>query len=254
MLKRQFEVHPIANVFPMMAEEDYARLRDDIRDNGQHESIVFWKELLIDGRNRLRACEEIGIEPETCELPEEEDPVAYVLSANLHRRQLHPSQRAMIAAKMATLAKHKKKTDGSNDLSQDDVALLLSVSTPQVKRAKHVLEHGSQPLIDAVEQRQVTVSMAEKLCKACPDKREQNKLLKDGKQAIKEFLNPTPNDSGPPMDDHDAEFGDQYEYNIVKLFDHADYRLNTLKMLVKRLDDTELVVLKDWLGDASRDS
>ena len=59
----------------------------------------------------------------------------------------------MIAAKMATLKQGQvgngRKVDGSNDLSTDDAAAMSSVSAPTVKRAKHVLEHGSQALIQA---------------------------------------------------------------------------------------------------------
>jgi len=252
MLKQQFNIHPIACVFPMMSSDEFEHLKQDIKDNGQHESIVFWNELLIDGRNRLKACEELGVEPETCELPIEEDPITYVLGANLHRRQLHPSQRAMIAAKMATMKRgdvgNGRKVGPPNGGSTvDDAAALLSIKPRSVDRAKHVLENGSAELITAVEQCEISVSLAEKLCKACGSKREQTKLLKDGKDAIREFVNPTPNDPKPPRDEADSEFGDEYEYNIVKLFKHADYRLNTLKLLIKDLEDGEREVVKEWL-------
>ena len=103
MSKQQFKVHPAAEAFPMMDAEQYAGLLNDIRENGQNDSIVFWCELLVDGRNRLKACNELGVEPETCELPEDADPVAYVISANLHRRHLTTSQRSKVAEKFAQL-------------------------------------------------------------------------------------------------------------------------------------------------------
>jgi len=31
------------------------------------------------------------------------------------------------------------------------------------------------------------------------------------------------------------------------MFDHADYRLNTMKVLVERLSETEREILKEWL-------
>jgi len=108
----------------------------------------------------------------------------------------------MIAAKMATLKHGQKKDDSdrSNELSQDDAARLLNVSVPTVKRAKHVIEHGSKELVAAVEQLEVTVSLAEKLCKACEDKREQSKLVKQGKAAIKTATgSPTKEKSKPPI-------------------------------------------------------
>ena len=191
--------HPIASIFPMTTQAEYEALRDDIKENGIQSCGLLFEGMILDGRNRYKACEELGIrldfeEVELGEDADKFDPVQYVLSHNLHRRHLHQSQRAMIAAKMATLSHGQKKADAdrSNDLSQDDAAVLLKVSVPTVKRAKHVLEHGSKELVAAVEQLEVTVSLAEKLCKKCEDKRDQTKLVKQGKAAVKEAVSESP--------------------------------------------------------------
>lgn len=248
------EIHPAAMLFPMMSASDYERFRDDIKQNGQNEPVVFYDGMLIDGRNRYKACLELGIEVDETELDKDlvPDPVEWVLSTNLHRRHLHPSQRAMIAAKMATLKRGRPSSNGNGQncplTGNDDAAKLLSVSPRSVKAAKHVCEHGSKDLIEAVEACEITVSMAEKLCKSCDDKREQTRLVKDGKKAIKEYLNPTPHDTIPPLEEQtDGEIADKYEYQVVKMFRHADYRLNTLMMLAKELTEHEREVLKDWL-------
>jgi ParB-like chromosome segregation protein Spo0J len=57
-------VHPIADLFPMMTDEELADLAADIKANGLLHPIVVDKEgALIDGRNRARACEIAGVEP-----------------------------------------------------------------------------------------------------------------------------------------------------------------------------------------------
>ena len=61
--------------------------------------IILCEELILDGRNRWRACQLAGVEPRTRQFPEGQDPLAFVLAANLHRRHLAESQRAMVAAK-----------------------------------------------------------------------------------------------------------------------------------------------------------
>ena len=53
---------------------------------------------ILDGRNREKACASVGVEPRYTTV-ETDDPIAYVLSKNLHRRHLSTSQRTMIAAK-----------------------------------------------------------------------------------------------------------------------------------------------------------
>src|SRR5579862_9559286 len=83
--------HPIANLFPLMEGEQLAALAEDIRANGLREPIVIYQGLILDGRNRDMACESVGLTPGYVHV-ECDDPLAYVLSKNLHRRHLNESQ------------------------------------------------------------------------------------------------------------------------------------------------------------------
>jgi ParB-like chromosome segregation protein Spo0J len=59
-------VHPIADLFPMMTDEELANLAADIKANGLIHPVVLDKNgVLLDGRNRDRACQIAGIEPTT---------------------------------------------------------------------------------------------------------------------------------------------------------------------------------------------
>ena len=70
---------------------------------------------ILDGRNRYRACVELGIEPETTNYTGN-DPVGFSLSLNLHRRHLTSDQRAAIAVDVLPLyeaeAKKRQKQAG----------------------------------------------------------------------------------------------------------------------------------------------
>jgi hypothetical protein len=150
-----YEPHPAASIFPMMSNEDFTALKEDIRAHGQLEDVVLLDGKVLDGRHRLRACRELGIAPRRCELTECDDPIACVLSKNLHRRHLSQSQRAQCAADVAKLRKggDRKSDDfkGSNDPSIAEAAKAFQVSEPSVKRAKHVSDHGDKAVVDAVK-------------------------------------------------------------------------------------------------------
>jgi len=252
-MKKNCENHPIADIFPMMCELELKSLAEDIRVNGVLQCGTLYEGKILDGRNRYAAAKLVDAEMSfgDCSLSEPEDqakfdPVAFVLSENLRRRHLHQSQRALVAAKMANLkvgSNQHKKEGPSNEgpTSTEKASTLLNVSVATVERAKHVLAHGSKALIDAVEAMQVTISMADKLCKACKDKKEQTALVKEGKKAIKEYLTPMPDES-----DLDVESDEEhdYDYPIVKAFSHADYRLNTMRKLLETLSVEE----KNQLG------
>lgn len=92
----QLEVDPTCAIFPMMDDAEYAALRDDIAEHGLREPLWVYRGKLIDGRNRLKACMELGIEPITREWDGEGSLVALVVGLNLHRRHLTASQRAMV--------------------------------------------------------------------------------------------------------------------------------------------------------------
>jgi hypothetical protein len=91
------QIHEIANLFPMMSEDEYRALVADIRKKGLLEPIWTYQGQIIDGRNRYRACEELGIEPRYREWNGQGSLVAFVVSLNLQRRHLTSSQKAMIA-------------------------------------------------------------------------------------------------------------------------------------------------------------
>ena len=94
--------HPLANVFPLLSDREHSELVADIRQRGLLEPIVLLGGLILDGRNRYRACVEAGVEPRFEEY-EGSDPASYVVSLNLRRRHLDESQRALVAAKLANL-------------------------------------------------------------------------------------------------------------------------------------------------------
>jgi N6-adenosine-specific RNA methylase IME4 len=104
-----FEVHPAASAFPLMPEQELAELADSIRGNGLKHPIVVQDRLVIDGRNRLVACERAGVRPSTVEWDGRGSVLDYVINANLHRRHLTQDQRAVIAKRMLHLYTEESK-------------------------------------------------------------------------------------------------------------------------------------------------
>src|SRR3954465_13133958 len=91
-------VHPLAEMFPMLAEADLKGLAEDIKQHGlMHPIIIDDDGVLIDGRNRLGACRGGGGEPyyQRCDAGLAE---AAIWSANVKRRQMTKGQIAMVAA------------------------------------------------------------------------------------------------------------------------------------------------------------
>ena len=161
------EHHPLAALFPLMEGRAFADLRADIAAHGLLEPIVTYEGKVLDGRNRLRACVETDTTPVFREW-KGKDPLAFVLSANLQRRHLDESQRAMVAAKLATLPRGANQHTEISACSQGKAGALLSVSSDSIQFARKVIDSATPELITAVEQGDVKVSQAAKLVDTAP--------------------------------------------------------------------------------------
>ena len=164
--------HPYANLFPMMEGEELQKLADDIRDNGLHQAI--WKTedgRILDGRNRLRACELAGVQPQfKAYKGDDEAALNFVLGLNLHRRQLNDGQRAMVAADVAKLRKGQRKTSdpqtcAPDAVTQAEAAKLLNVSTRNLQKARKVKTTASPEVVKSVERGEMSLNAAEKTTK-----------------------------------------------------------------------------------------
>jgi ParB-like chromosome segregation protein Spo0J len=115
--------HPAALVLPEMTEQEYRELVDDIREHGQREPISEDEDgRILDGGHRWRACQELGIEPNIVRhAPPFDGPeleawkIQFVISRNIHRRHLTTTQRAAIAAELATMKRGTRTDLPSND-------------------------------------------------------------------------------------------------------------------------------------------
>ncbi len=103
------EIHPAANLLPMQTKEDYEPMKEDIRRNGQRDPIEILNDKILDGRNRYKACRELGIPIKAInvDIPEDKSE-AYVYSRNLHRRHLSKGQLAVKA--LVFLPEEQKKS------------------------------------------------------------------------------------------------------------------------------------------------
>jgi hypothetical protein len=160
----------------MLQGEAFEVLKRDIAENGQQVPIALWKGKILDGRNRLKACLELGIRPRYTELATlpRESPLMYVLSTNLHRRHLRPSQLAMVGARarayfdVEASARRAKHYDvGRSAQPRGDARDLaggaVGVSGKSIDFATRVLSKGVSELVRACDSGLMPVSTGAKL-------------------------------------------------------------------------------------------
>ena len=95
--------HDLSAVFGDIPEDEYNALLTDIKENGINDpNIITCEGLILDGWHRYKIAKTLEIIDQLIftELPENEPLDKYVLSQNLHRRHLTPSQRAQISVEI----------------------------------------------------------------------------------------------------------------------------------------------------------
>lgn len=206
------KIHEAADIFPL-DESSIESLGADIKEHGLLCPIELIDGKILDGRRRFLACKSIGVKPDFVDV-KPDDPVAYVLSLNLHRRHLSETQRAMVAARARgifdAMAKERQiesaskagKASGasrrgesnvqanlperSSRQSRDEAAAAVGVGGRTVDYATKVLSKGTPEVIKAVDSDTIKVSTAAKLVDESPAV--QRKAVADvaaGKKATK---------------------------------------------------------------------
>jgi len=142
----QIKVHPAADLFPMMSDAELDELAADIAEHGLYQAIAFQGDELLDGRNRLAAIYRIkdetrrnnllGFVASTKRVLEVRDPTAYVVSANLHRRQLSAEDKKRIAAELLKLEPQRSDRSVGKLVGLDHKTIATAVRADLVERGE----------------------------------------------------------------------------------------------------------------------
>lgn len=97
--------HPYSKIWPLMSDKDFEGLKADIKANGLRLDIVAYQGMVLDGRNRERACDEAGVPARYVDanVQNNDEALDLVVSLNTHRRHLSVAQRAFAAARLANI-------------------------------------------------------------------------------------------------------------------------------------------------------
>jgi ParB-like chromosome segregation protein Spo0J len=253
-----YQVHPAARIFPDMDADEFAALKADIAANGQRDPAVLYKGQILDGRHRRAACDELGIAVNTVNW-EGDDPVAYVISVNLHRRHLTPGQRAMCAARAREMydlrakerqrlseGRGKKGMANLPDLkgtARDDAGKVFGVSGRSVDYAAKVIKDAVPEVVKAVDDGRMAVSTAAILSSEPEEKQ---------RQAVKDQANRNYKSTSKPPDaagqEEEEPKNAEIERKGVGIF-RANEAIDCLKRIPKNdaLRKRGFQVVTDWI-------
>lgn len=146
--------HPDCLKSPEMTEEQYAQLLQSMRDHGfdPHYPIISFDGLILDGRHRFRAAQELGIEPIIVEWrPSGNDTATkFALRSNI-RRDMTVSQKAAYIVQMT-----------GNQMSISEMATIANVSPRTIAKTK-AIQREAPEMIEQIASGEITLADAERI-------------------------------------------------------------------------------------------
>jgi hypothetical protein len=136
----EYEFHSLAELFPLIEGSEFDALTADVRQNGIIVPIILHGGKILDGRNRYRAAKACGhtfTARDFRDLAPGLDPKAFVISANIARRQLTSKQKRDFIA---------KQIDARSDESDRAIAKLCCVDPKTVGSVRDEMARAVETL------------------------------------------------------------------------------------------------------------
>jgi len=194
MTKPNGQVHPAAELFPMLSESELVALADDIKEQGLLQSLTLLPDgTLLDGRNRLAACTRAAVRPRFV-VYSGTDPIGYIVSINVRRRHMTEGQLSFFSlevekqygAETKVLESQRKskvtlapgRESNEPKWSADKAAKAIGVSGRSVSRAKALQKLADTdddvvPIVEAVKAGTLPLKTAEAQAKRITKQKEE---------------------------------------------------------------------------------
>jgi hypothetical protein len=159
-------IHAACAAVPDLPAKAFASLCESIHKNGLLQPILVNEDdEILDGKNRWRACQKVGVEPTFKKIKTPADPFWWAVNINLPRLR-KSGQWALAAARAATATSGGDRQSTSPGRASDEnnnkaIAKAFGISVTAVKRAKFVDEHGVDELKVYLEDGEITLYCAE---------------------------------------------------------------------------------------------
>jgi N6-adenosine-specific RNA methylase IME4 len=180
--------HAAGATWPLIEGDEFDDLVESVKARGLDDDVILVDDLVLDGWNRLRACQAAGVKPRFRHYKGAKDIdslLEYVDTKNARRRHLSKSVRAAIAAEAERLRQGNsaERKEGTAK-SQAERAKKAGVSERLVRRAELVHDKATPKLWDAVKRDRIAVDAAVEVVKLPAERQDElaQRAIDEGKE------------------------------------------------------------------------
>ena len=140
---KDMELHEITKTHPIMSAEQYEAFKADIATYGQLQPVLTYRGRIVDGRHRLRALTELGIDTiKTERLPNNltMDQVRVAVYSTEMRRHQTPTMLAVKAYRLCTTG-----------MTQPEAAKKVGTNVRGIQRVASIVKMGRLDIVELLE-------------------------------------------------------------------------------------------------------
>lgn len=179
-------------LIPPLTEDEYSRLEQSIIEDGCRDPLVTWGDILVDGHNRYKICQEHGIQFTTVsrDFSDRDDVKLWMMHNQLARRNLNDAQRIAIVQKCESSVKAKARerqitSTGGNEpqlreilpeagkRATEELGELAGVSRKTYEHATTVFNNAPEEVSKAMVNGQLSINKAYEVTKLEPEQQEE---------------------------------------------------------------------------------
>jgi lambda repressor-like predicted transcriptional regulator len=195
--------HPFADVFPPIEGAEWEAFKEDVRQSGGNiESVKYrlvgGRKEGLDGKNRTRACKELGLPCMMEEVYVPDDEVkGFILRRNIHRWHMTAEVRRKVVAALREEGKSTREIAGTVGVSPATVHADIAANESAKPSGVQNRTPGTNGKVSGKDGKSYPATQARKLCdrceriapgkgvKGCPACRDLNRKAAKGKKAVK---------------------------------------------------------------------
>ena len=159
-------------LIPKLADEEYAQLESNLKENGIREPISIWENTIIDGHNRYEIAMKYNLpfKTESYNFENESDAILWIIKNQLGRRNMSAYDRSILALRLKPVIAEKakeKQSDAGGALRQKsdkapidtkkELAELAGVSHDTISKVEKIEQQGTPEIIERIKRGDISI-------------------------------------------------------------------------------------------------
>lgn len=141
-------IHPrFQELMPPLMEAEFERLEENILEEGIRESVLIWRNKIVDGHNRYNIAQKHDLSYKVVEMPfvDEDEACEWIITNQLGRRNLEPHMKMLFIGQLQELRKKRVGVPEGNQNAVKNNGVTVTPLNSEASAVTETVETGAAP-------------------------------------------------------------------------------------------------------------